>query len=48
MPRVGAFLDQDAVVAGDVLGDVAQQREVDGANAALQGDVVQVCMLART
>lgn len=36
MAGVGALLDEDAVVAGDVLGDVAQQREVDGADAALR------------
>jgi len=33
---VGALLDEDAVVAADLLGDVAQQREVDGADAALR------------
>ncbi len=36
MAGVGALLDEHAVVAGDLLGDVAQQREVDGADAALQ------------
>ena len=36
MTGVGAVLDEDAVVAGHLLGDVAQQREVDGADAALR------------
>ena len=36
MTRIRTLFDENAVVAGDVLGNVAQQREVDSAYAALR------------